>query len=51
MRTVWANFRRELSEAIAPRTVVLVFGALLLQLGFIASYVGAFHDPEPHRVP
>jgi hypothetical protein len=26
-------------------------GVLLLQLGFIFSYVAAFHDPRPHRVP
>jgi hypothetical protein len=24
---------------------------LLLQLGFILSYVGAFHSPTPHRIP
>ncbi|MFT4262618.1 MAG: DUF3533 domain-containing protein [Nocardioides sp.] len=49
--SVIADFRRELADAISPRTVILVAGTLLLQLGFIASYVGAFHDPEGHDVP
>ncbi|MDQ0379016.1 ABC transporter permease [Amycolatopsis thermophila] len=40
----------DLRDAIAPRTVLLVIGVLLLQLGFILSYVGAFHSPAPHRV-
>jgi MFS family permease len=26
-------------------------GVLALGLGFVLSYVGAFHDPSPHRVP
>ncbi|MGY1744349.1 DUF3533 domain-containing protein [Blastococcus sp. SYSU D00695] len=33
------------------RTAVLVVGALLLQLGFVLSYVGAFHAPAPREVP
>lgn len=41
----------DLHDAIAPRTVGLVVGVLLLQLGFILSYVGAFHAPAPHRIP
>ena len=32
------------------RTAVLVLGVLLVQLGFVASYVGAFHSPTPRRV-
>jgi hypothetical protein len=32
-------------------TVLLVVGVFVLQLGFIFSYVAAFHDPKPHRVP
>ncbi|OXM73331.1 MULTISPECIES: ABC transporter permease [Amycolatopsis] len=40
----------DLRDAIAPRTVLLVLGVLLLQLGFILSYVGAFHSPTPHRI-
>lgn len=40
----------ELRDAIAPRTVALVVGVLVLQLGFILSYLGAFHMPRPHRI-
>jgi hypothetical protein len=42
----WADLR----DAIPLRTVVIVVGVLLLQLGFILSYVGAFHHPSPHRI-
>jgi len=38
-------------DAIAPRTLVLGLGVLLLQFGFILSYIGAFHAPAPHRIP
>ena len=38
-------------DAIAPRTLLLGVGALLLQFGFILSYIGAFHAPAPHRIP
>jgi hypothetical protein len=30
---------------------LLVVGVGLLQLAFIASYIGAFHNPTPHRIP
>jgi hypothetical protein len=40
----------EVRDSIAPRTVGLVVGVLLLQLGFILSYVGAFHAPKPHHI-
>lgn len=46
-RTGWAQ---ELHDAIAPRTVLLVLGVLAVQVAFIASYVGAFHQPTPHRI-
>jgi hypothetical protein len=29
----------------------MVIGVLVLQLGFILSYVGAFHAPKPQRIP
>lgn len=45
------DLRTELSDAINARTVGLVVGVLFLQLGFILSYVGAFHSPQPHRIP
>jgi hypothetical protein len=43
---VWAEFR----DAVSARTVGLIVGVLLLQVGFILSYVGAFHAPTPHRI-
>jgi hypothetical protein len=42
------GLRAELVDAIGLRAFLLVFGVLLLQLGFILSYVGAFHHPRPH---
>ncbi|MDQ2957926.1 MAG: ABC transporter permease [Actinomycetota bacterium] len=45
------GFLTELWDAISVRTVTLVVGVLVLQLGFILSYVGAFHSPTPHRIP
>ena len=44
------TLREELRDAVAPRTVALVVAVLLLQLGFVLSYVGAFHDPTPRDV-
>lgn len=41
----------ELREAVSLRAAVLVLGGLVIQLAFIVSYVGAFHSPEPHRIP
>lgn len=45
------GFGRELAEAVTPRAALLMVGVLALQLAFIASYIGAFHKPTPHRVP
>lgn len=36
---------------LTPGAVVLVVGVLLVQLGFLLSYIGAFHHPDPQRVP
>ncbi|MBC3762724.1 ABC transporter permease [Quadrisphaera oryzae] len=44
------TLRAELRDAVAPRTVALVVAVLLLQLGFVLSYVGAFHHPVPRDV-
>lgn len=44
------SLRTELGDAVSLRTIGLVLGVLLLQIGFIASYVGAFHDPGPHGI-
>jgi hypothetical protein len=43
--------RRELLPGVTQRAAVLVIGVLLLQLGFVLSYVGAFHAPTPRDVP
>ena len=45
------GFREDLRDALAPRTVTLVVAVLLLQIGFVLSYVGAFHAPTPSDVP
>ncbi|QMU79181.1 DUF3533 domain-containing protein [Streptacidiphilus sp. PB12-B1b] len=43
------GFRGELRDAVTGRAALLVIGTLLLQFGFIVSYVGALHHPHPHR--
>ncbi|MFT4147842.1 MAG: ABC transporter permease [Micrococcaceae bacterium] len=45
------SFKAELNDAVSLRTFVLLFGVLLIQFAFIASYIGAFHQPTPHNVP
>jgi hypothetical protein len=45
------SFWSELKDAVSARTVALIVGVLVLQLGFILSYVGAFHAPAPDRIP
>lgn len=45
------TFGQELRSSIDARTVVLMIGVLLLQIAFIWSYVGAFHEPKPKDVP
>ena len=44
------GFLAELKDAVTPRAALLVIAVLLLQLGFIVSYVGALHDPTPHEL-
>jgi Protein of unknown function (DUF3533) len=44
-------FLTELRDAVSLRTVALIVGVLGLQIGFVLSYVGAFHHPVPRRVP
>jgi hypothetical protein len=46
-RGLWGEVR----DAVTPRAFLLVVGVGLLQLAFIASYIGAFHHPTPHQVP
>src|SRR4051794_41216625 len=43
--------RRELLPGVTRRSALLVVGVLLLQLGFVLSYVGAFHAPTPRQIP
>lgn len=45
------TFLEEVRDAIAPRTILLVLGVLFVQVAFIASYVGAFHQPAAHEIP
>ncbi|MFI7387938.1 DUF3533 domain-containing protein [Streptomyces sp. NPDC049813] len=45
------RFADEFRSAVTPRAALLVIGVLALQLLFIASYVGALHDPKPKDVP
>ncbi|APY89073.1 DUF3533 domain-containing protein [Streptomyces alfalfae] len=44
------RFADEFKSAVTPRAALLVIGVLALQLLFIASYVGALHDPRPKDV-
>ncbi|MFJ6700497.1 DUF3533 domain-containing protein [Streptomyces sp. NPDC091272] len=44
------SFATELKNAVTPRAWWLVIGVLALQLLFIASYVGALHNPKPRDV-
>ncbi|MFJ2864599.1 ABC transporter permease [Kitasatospora sp. NPDC087314] len=44
------GFIAELKGAVTPRAALLVVAVLLLQLGFITSYVGALHHPTPHNL-
>ncbi|MBH1936581.1 DUF3533 domain-containing protein [Streptomyces sp. AV19] len=45
-----SSFAREVRTAVTGHAALLVTGVLLLQLAFIASYVGAFHRPVPTDV-
>jgi hypothetical protein len=45
------GFFAELFDAITARTVLLVIGVLLIQLGFVLSYVGASTVPPRSRFP
>jgi len=45
------SFLAEVKDAVTPRATLLVLGVVALQLLFIASYVGALHNPKPKDVP
>lgn len=51
MSTAERGFAAEVRDAVTPRAVALVVGVFVLQLGFILSYIGAFHAPALHRLP
>lgn len=40
-----------LADVVTTRAVVMLLGVFVLQLGFIASYIGAFHSPAPRDIP
>ena len=44
------SFRSELRDAVTPRAFLLVVAVLGIGIGFIGSYLGAFHDPTPHGI-
>jgi hypothetical protein len=46
-----SSFPAEVRDAVTPRATLLIVGVIALQLLFIASYVGALHDPKPKDVP
>ncbi|MEU1286346.1 ABC transporter permease [Kitasatospora sp. NPDC005856] len=50
MATPGQGFVAELKSAVTPRAALLVIGVLLLQLGFITSYIGALHKPAPQNL-
>ena len=41
----------EIRDAVTTRAAALMLAVLGVQLAFVGSYVGAFHDPQPHRIP
>ncbi|MBH5334137.1 DUF3533 domain-containing protein [Streptomyces pactum] len=43
------SYRAGGGGAVTRRAALLVIGVLAVQLAFIASYLGAFHRPQPHR--
>ncbi|UGY92664.1 ABC transporter permease [Streptomyces gobiensis] len=45
------GFLGELRDAVSLRAALLVLGVLALQLAFVTSYLGAFHNPTPDKVP
>lgn len=45
------TLRDRLRDVMSPKTLTIALSALLLQLGFVLSYLGAFHAPAPHSIP
>ncbi len=49
-RSAEEPWRDRLKDVLGVRTIALLIGAIIVQFGFIASYVGAFHSPDPHSM-
>ncbi|MBO1767182.1 MULTISPECIES: ABC transporter permease [unclassified Allobranchiibius] len=49
-RSADESFRGRLRDVLGPRSIGVILAVLLVQLLFIASYVGAFHKPQPHAI-
>jgi hypothetical protein len=45
------KFMAEVRDAVTPRAAALMFAVLVVQLAFIGSYIGAFHQPKPRDIP
>lgn len=43
--------RDRVRDILSARTLVPAIGVLILQFGFILSYLGAFHAPTAHHIP
>ncbi|GHH18323.1 DUF3533 domain-containing protein [Streptomyces lanatus] len=50
-QTTGSPFLAEVKDAVTPRATLLLTGTVILALLFIASYVGALHDPKPKNLP
>ncbi|GHE50264.1 DUF3533 domain-containing protein [Streptomyces vinaceus] len=46
-----AGFLAEVKDAVTVRAALLLLGVLALQLAFVTSYIGAFHQPKPSEIP
>jgi hypothetical protein len=46
-----ARFWDEFRDAVSPPSLFLGIGTGVVCLAFMLSYLGAFHDPKPHRLP
>lgn len=42
--------RTRLREVLGARSIGMIVAVLVVQLLFITSYVGAFHNPQPHAI-
>ncbi len=49
-RSAEEPWRDRLKDVLGLRTIALLIGCIIVQFGFIGSYVGAFHNPDPHAL-